>query len=61
MFDEESAKPIPTIRVGEDLSNMSVEELAERIEALKGEITRCEEDVQAKTSSLSAAEAAFKT
>jgi len=60
VFEEESAKPVPTIRVGEELSNMSVEELEERILALEAEIARCEADKKIKAHSLSAAEAAFK-
>jgi len=60
MFDEDPLKPVVSIRVGEDLSNMSVEELEERILALEAEIARCEADKKIKAHSLSAADAAFK-
>jgi uncharacterized small protein (DUF1192 family) len=43
----------------EDLEPMSVEELAERIERLEGEITRVRGMIDRKKSRLSAAEALF--
>jgi uncharacterized small protein (DUF1192 family) len=46
--------------LGQDLSKLSVAELRELADALKGEIARVEEIAKAKQSSLSAAEAAFK-
>ncbi|HEU4475636.1 MAG TPA: DUF1192 domain-containing protein [Methyloceanibacter sp.] len=46
--------------LGQDLSKLSVEELRELVEALKAEVARVEEATNAKQSSLSAAEAAFK-
>jgi uncharacterized small protein (DUF1192 family) len=46
--------------VGADLSKLSVAELAALVETLKGEIARIEQTLNAKQSSLSAAEAAFK-
>lgn len=52
-------KPKPVISVGEDLSDASVGELAERIDALRGEITRCEEAMQAKDAARLAADAVF--
>lgn len=52
-------KPKPVIRVGEDLADASIGELAERIEALRGEISRCEEAMKAKDAARSAADAVF--
>lgn len=52
-------KPKPTITVGEDLSDASVGELAERIEALRGEIARCEEAMTSKDAARLAADAVF--
>ena len=52
-------KPKPTVTVGDDLSEASVAELAERIEALRGEISRCEEAMQAKDAARLAADAVF--
>jgi uncharacterized small protein (DUF1192 family) len=54
-------KPKPTITVGDDLSDASVGELAERIEALRGEITRCEEAMKAKDAARLAADSVFGT
>jgi len=47
-------------RIGEPLDNLSVQELGERIEALKDEILRLEEVRDAKERSLAAAAAFFK-
>ncbi|HET9273428.1 MAG TPA: DUF1192 domain-containing protein [Methyloceanibacter sp.] len=46
--------------LGQDLSKLSVAELRELVETLKAEIARVEAAANAKQSSLSAAEAAFK-
>jgi uncharacterized small protein (DUF1192 family) len=46
--------------LGQDLSKLSVSELKNLVEDLKGEIARIEAALSAKQSSLSAAEAAFK-
>jgi uncharacterized small protein (DUF1192 family) len=45
--------------VGDDLSDASVGELAERIEALRAEITRCEEAMKAKDAARLAADSVF--
>ena len=58
--DEEKAKKRRDIVIGSDLSTLSVDELDERIELLKAEIGRIEEEKKQKQSSLSAAEAFFK-
>jgi len=66
-MDEDEAKAFPVKslgasahRVGEALDSLSVEELGERIEALKAEILRLENVRAAKQQSLSAAAALFK-
>jgi uncharacterized small protein (DUF1192 family) len=46
--------------LGQDLSKLSVGELQALVDALKEEIARVEQTLQAKQSSKSAAEAAFK-
>ena len=52
-------RPKPVITIGEDLSDVSVGELIERIEALKAEIARCEEAMNAKDAARLAADAVF--
>jgi uncharacterized small protein (DUF1192 family) len=47
--------------IGQDLSLLSVDELAERIEQLQAEIRRLDEARSAKLASRSAADAFFKT
>ena len=54
MFEEE---PIPEKKL--DLERLSVEELQERIEALKAEILACEAELDKKQSHKSAADALF--
>lgn len=49
-----------TYELGQDLSKLSVAELCALIDQLKAEIARVEATMNAKQSSLSAAEAAFK-
>jgi uncharacterized small protein (DUF1192 family) len=49
-----------TYELGQDLSKLSVAELRALIDELKAEIARVEATMNAKQSSLSAAEAAFK-
>ncbi|MET0169547.1 MAG: DUF1192 domain-containing protein [Aliihoeflea sp.] len=60
IFDDEPVRKRPVHEIGQDLSLLSVSELAERIEALKAEIARLEADMDAKGSTRSAAEALFK-
>tara|TARA_R110001599_G_scaffold71780_3_gene199954 strand:- start:1505 stop:1699 length:195 start_codon:yes stop_codon:yes gene_type:complete len=61
-YDEEGRR-IKTAAhaVGEDLADLSVEELQERIAALKQEIVRTEEMIKGKSGSIAAAEAFFKS
>ncbi|WP_374613436.1 DUF1192 domain-containing protein [Sphingorhabdus sp.] len=44
----------------EDLDPLSIDELKERIEQLKGEIVRCESKIHAASSHRSAADALFR-
>ncbi len=60
MDDEEPRVKKTTHQIGEDLSDISVGELEERITQLRAEIARLEAEIEAKTSSRSAADAAFK-
>jgi uncharacterized small protein (DUF1192 family) len=53
-------KKVKAYELGQDLSKLSVAELAALIETLKAEIARVEAARSAKQSSLSAADAAFK-
>jgi uncharacterized small protein (DUF1192 family) len=60
MDEEIKPKPIADIVVGVDVSRLSVDELEERIAALKAEIARLETALVAKRASRAAADAAFK-
>jgi uncharacterized small protein (DUF1192 family) len=53
-------KKLKGYELGQDLSKLSVSELKNLVEDLKGEIARIEAALSVKQSSLSAAEAAFK-
>ena len=59
-LDDLTPKKPKSHELGQDLSKLSVAELQDLIDTLKGEIARVEEVLGAKQSSLSAAEAAFK-
>lgn len=59
-LDDLEPKKKKPYELGQDLSKLSVGELAEFIETLKEEIARAEATRAAKQSSRSAAEAAFK-
>ncbi len=59
-IEEEAAKKIKsTFEIGQDLSSLSVEEIAEIVSLLQDEITRLNEMRSAKSAHLSAAEALF--
>ncbi|BCM84817.1 hypothetical protein NS228_10010 [Methylobacterium indicum] len=62
MFDEaeRGTRPRNVHEIGQDLSVLSVSDLDERIEALRREIARLEEDRRRKLASQEAARAAFK-
>ena len=59
-LDDLEPKKKKSYELGQDLSKLSVGELAELIESLKEEIARVEAARSAKQSSRSAADAAFK-
>jgi len=59
-LDNELPKKKPVHEIGQDLSLLSVEELAERIEALKAEVARLEAAIAAKRASRSSADQFFK-
>ncbi|MBV6657564.1 MAG: DUF1192 domain-containing protein [Devosiaceae bacterium] len=52
-------RPKPTVTVGEDLSDASIDELHERIAALREEISRCEAAIVSKDAARLAADAVF--
>ncbi|MHB2267666.1 DUF1192 domain-containing protein [Aliihoeflea sp. PC F10.4] len=60
-FDDEPVRRKKVHEIGQDLSLLSVGELAERVEALKVEIARLEAEMADKGSTRSAAEALFRT
>ena len=60
VFEDDRPKKKPVHEIGQDLSLLSVEELAERIEALKAEVARLEATIAAKRASRSSADQFFK-
>lgn len=60
LFDEEPVKKAKAHEIGQDLSLLSVGELADRIAVLKDEIARLEAELAAKGSTKAAAEALFR-
>ena len=63
MFDDAEGRTRPQTTahlVGQDLAALSVSDLDERIEVLRREIARLEEDRRRKQASQEAARAAFK-
>jgi len=60
VFEDDRPKKKPVHEIGQDLSLLSVEELAERIDALKAEIARLEASIAAKRASRSSADQFFK-
>jgi uncharacterized small protein (DUF1192 family) len=59
-FDDDLPKKKPIHEIGQDLSLLSVEELAERIATLKAEIARLETAMASKRASRSSADQFFK-
>ncbi len=51
----------PSLSAGDDLSVLSLEDLRERIDALRDEIRRTEAALDAKQGAMGAAEAVFKS
>lgn len=60
IFDDEPRKPASAHVVGQDISLMSVDELAQRVAMLKAEIERLEEERAKRGQTKSAAEALFR-
>jgi uncharacterized small protein (DUF1192 family) len=60
IIDDELPKKKPVHEIGQDLSLLSVEELTERIAALKAEIARLEASMAAKRASRTSADEFFK-
>ncbi|MFY9629452.1 MAG: DUF1192 domain-containing protein [Methylocystis sp.] len=58
---DEKPRPVPTHVVGQPLDALSVDELAERIEALRAEILRLEAARARKQAANAAADAFFKS
>jgi uncharacterized small protein (DUF1192 family) len=60
IFDDEPKKPARVHQIGQDLSLLSVDELAERIGQLQAEIARLEVELKSKGTTKAAAEALFR-
>jgi uncharacterized small protein (DUF1192 family) len=60
LFEDDRPKKKLAHELGQDLSLLSVGDLQERIEMLKAEIARLEEDMTGKKASKSAADLLFK-
>ena len=60
LFDEEAPKKKLAHEIGEDLSKLSLDELAARVAVLKAEIIRLEAAADAKRASALAAASFFK-
>jgi uncharacterized small protein (DUF1192 family) len=60
VFDEEAPKKTVAHEIGEDLSKLSLDELATRVEILKAEIGRIEEAAAAKRASADVAASFFR-
>lgn len=60
IFEEEAPRKVPAHQVGQDISLLSVDELAQRIALLNEEIARLEAERAARGRTLSAAEALFR-
>jgi uncharacterized small protein (DUF1192 family) len=59
-WDELKPKPKKKIEIGEDLTTLSLSELAERVEALKAEIVRVDAEAARKKAHEAAAASLFK-
>lgn len=59
MDDDDRTRKAPVHEIGTALDTLSVEELHERIGALRAEIERLEKAIENKTQSRSAADAVF--
>jgi uncharacterized small protein (DUF1192 family) len=61
IFGAPPRKEVPALGIGHSLDDLSVQEIDERITALRAQITRLEDTRRAKQASLSAAAAFFKS
>jgi uncharacterized small protein (DUF1192 family) len=59
-LDDDRPKKKPTAQPGENLADLSVDELKARIEIYRGEIERLEQDIAAKEKHMKAAESFFR-
>lgn len=60
LFDDDPVRKPVTHAIGQDLSDLSVDELGHRINLLESEIERLRTEVAAKSSTKSAAESLFR-
>ena len=60
LMDEEPLKRAKAHEIGQDISLLSVDELQARIDVLKGEITRLEQELSQKDATKAAADALFR-
>jgi uncharacterized small protein (DUF1192 family) len=60
VFEEEQPKKKVVHTIGEDLATLSIDELVERIDILRAEISRLEEAIAAKRASADVAASFFK-
>ncbi len=60
IFDDEPVKTPRRHEIGQDISLLSVDELAERINMLRQEIVRIEAELAARGTTKAAAEALFR-
>jgi uncharacterized small protein (DUF1192 family) len=59
-LDDDRPKKPPAVQPGENLADLSVDELKERIGIYRAEIERLERDIAAKEKHLKAAESIFR-
>ncbi|MFC0284220.1 DUF1192 domain-containing protein [Camelimonas abortus] len=59
-FPERPARETAAHQIGQDLSPLSVDELAARIALLRAEIVRLEQEMQRKAASRAAADSLFR-
>lgn len=59
-MDEDAANKPVSYAIGQDLADVSVDELERLIDSLRGEIARLEAEMADKSKSLSAADALFR-
>jgi uncharacterized small protein (DUF1192 family) len=60
MFEDDRPKKPPAAQVGENLYDLSLEELTARIELYRGEIERLTREIEAKQKSRAAADTFFR-